>query len=229
MSAGNSSSLWFTGRPEYFSSKQNGKLLKASVEEDFIYNLEHYSFLGVKYIVLPADADLNALAAVRKKGLRFPLVYDAEVKVFENPYAKARAFTTQKYSSSGSGLAVDEKHFRPGDAAIIEYSADSVAIKAVSAGPGLLVLTDLHYPGWTATVNGREVTIHKVNGLARGVEVDEGGNTVIFTYRPKSFTLGAAMSVTGLAVTAAAFCIGVVVDRRIRVREEEEVRERNAA
>ena len=227
---GTSSSLWFTGRPEFISEKQNGAMIKASVEEDFIYNIRHYSFLGVKYFVLPSNIDLNELPASKKKGLRFPLVYDAEVKIFENPYAMARAFITPMPASKDeSGLVVDENFINSGEAVISEYSFNRVTVRATSANAGLLVLTDLYYPGWTASVNGKEKPIHKVNNLARGVEVDKGENTIVFTYRPKSFTTGAAMSIAGLAATTAAFCIGMVADRRRRAQEDTEDKERPAA
>jgi len=227
---GTSSSLWFTGRPEFISEKQNGAMIKASVEEDFIYNIRHYSFLGVKYFVLPSNIDLNELPASKKKGLRFPLVYDAEVKIFENPYAMARAFITPMPASKDeSGLVVDENFINSGEAVISEYSFNRVTVRATSANAGLLVLTDLYYPGWTASVNGKETPIHKVNNLARGVEVDKGENTIVFTYRPKSFTTGAAMSIAGLAATTAAFCIGMVADRRRRAQEDTEDKERPAA
>ena len=42
-----------------------------------------------------------------------------------------------------------------GEAQIVSYEPERVEIEATSRGPGLLVLSDLHYPGWKAEVDGR--------------------------------------------------------------------------
>ena len=39
---------------------------------------------------------------------------------------------------------------------------------------GLVVLSDVHFPGWKATVDGREVPIERVDYLLRGVAVGPG-------------------------------------------------------
>jgi membrane protein YfhO len=73
-----------------------------------------------------------------------------------------------------------------------------------TARAGLLVVTDSHYPGWEATVNGRPRSILKVNGGFRALRVDEGTNVVIMRYRPAPFYRGAMISVVGLVVYLAA-------------------------
>jgi uncharacterized membrane protein YfhO len=45
-----------------------------------------------------------------------------------------------------------------------------------------LVLNDAFAPGWTATVDGKDVEIFPVNYLARGLWVAAGEHTVIFQY-----------------------------------------------
>ena len=61
------------------------------------------------------------------------------------------------------------------DRATIErYAGDSVSLRVETACPGLLVLPDTYFPGWKATVNGREETIYPTDGAFRGVIVPEG-------------------------------------------------------
>ena len=77
---------------------------------------------------------------------------------------------------------------------ITQYAPDEVGIEVSSSGGGLLVLSDLFYPGWKVRVNGREEEVIKAFGLLRGVVVGEGRNEVIFYYRPLSFYLGMIVS-----------------------------------
>ena len=75
-----------------------------------------------------------------------------------------------------------------------KYAADEVSLSVESKG-GLLVLSDLYYPGWKVTVNGKDEDIIRVFGALRGVQIKSGKNEVLFTYRPLSFYAGIIISV----------------------------------
>ena len=102
--------------------------------------------------------------------------------------------------SSVSGLGAGSG----GEAQIVSYEPERVQIEATSRGPGLLVLSDLHYPGWKAEVDGREVDIERVDYLLRGVPLEDGEHTVEFRYEPVSWRVGWILSLAGLAALAAA-------------------------
>jgi hypothetical protein len=101
-----------------------------------------------------------------------------------------------------------------GEAQIVSYQPERVQIEATSRGPGLLVLSDLHYPGWKAEVDGREVDIERVDYLLRGVPLDDGEHTVEFRYEPLSWRVGWILSLAGLASLAALITVGVRRGRR---------------
>ena len=63
-----------------------------------------------------------------------------------------------------------------------------------AAGAALLVLSEVYYPGWRATVNGRAAEIRKTDGGLRGIEVPRGPSRVVLKYVPVSFYAGAALS-----------------------------------
>ena len=65
-----------------------------------------------------------------------------------------------------------------------------VAVGAGARGASLLVLTDVHYPGWKATVDGRPADVERVNYLLRGVAVPAGTHRVEFRYEPLSWRVG---------------------------------------
>jgi len=70
--------------------------------------------------------------------------------------------------------------------------------------PGYLVLTDTFYPGWRAYVDGVETPIYQANYLFRAVPLNAGDHEVRFVYRPKSFAVGAALSLTFLLTVVSA-------------------------
>jgi len=83
---------------------------------------------------------------------------------------------------------------RPKEMVVIrKYSPDVIALDVRSKG-GLLVLSDLFYPGWHVRVNGKEAEVVRVFGVLRGVLIGDGRSDVEFYYRPASFYAGIIIS-----------------------------------
>ena len=83
-------------------------------------------------------------------------------------------------------------------AQLSEDRPEEVVAEVTSSHPGLLVLTDLHYPGWIAEEGGKRLPILKADGWFRAVSLPAGTHRVVFRYRPISFYAGAALSVVAL-------------------------------
>ena len=96
---------------------------------------------------------------------------------------------------------------------ITKYEADRVVVEVTSSCDALLVLSDTHFPGWQATVDGELVDIHPTDMALRGVVVGPGRSEVVFSYRPASFRTGIALAAVGLLAICAA---GLLVRRSNR-------------
>ena len=83
-----------------------------------------------------------------------------------------------------------------GTATIDQWSPNRIAIQA--HGPGLLVLSEVAYPGWQARVEGELVPIETVDGLLRGVHIGPGAHSIVFEFRPWSVYTGALITLLGL-------------------------------
>lgn len=93
-----------------------------------------------------------------------------------------------------------------GIATVKSYTDHRVEIESDAPDRRLLVLTDVHYPGWTVAIDGQPATIHRTNFAFRGVSVPGGRHTVTFEYRPASFRYGLTISTLALlAVIGLAF------------------------
>lgn len=76
-----------------------------------------------------------------------------------------------------------------------------VQIEADLAAPGLLAITDTHYPGWTADVGGEPLEILRADYAFRAVALPAGKHVVTFRYRPASLRIGGVVSLLAAAVT----------------------------
>ena len=69
---------------------------------------------------------------------------------------------------------------------IVSYKRNFVIIQADTDKPGVLVLHDLYYPGWEATIDDQPVPVLRMNLLFRGVELPRGRHIVTFRFNPLS-------------------------------------------
>jgi hypothetical protein len=80
----------------------------------------------------------------------------------------------------------------------------AVHLRVDASAPGMLVLSDVFYPGWKAEVNGRPERILPANHGVRGIPIPAGVHFVRIEYAPSWFPLGLAG--TGLGLIA---CLGL--------------------
>jgi len=85
-----------------------------------------------------------------------------------------------------------------GSAEVTRHEPNRIDVKTVSNSPAILVLSENHYPGWRAYVDGQRVDIVRVNYNQRGVALPAGSHVVEFVYRPKSVLLGLFISLLTL-------------------------------
>lgn len=180
---------------------------------------------GVRYIVATEGGALYATPNL--DGVELRLLYEGDrVRIFENltsckrallvPHADAvteEADMLNRLAAAGSSgpactLLLEEmpSGTRPnegpvhGDVAITQYKPELVEISASADRPCWLVLTDLHYPGWQAFVDGKETTVYRANYLFRAVQLPPGNHTVQFVYSPTSYAVGLRISMAALAL-----------------------------
>jgi hypothetical protein len=103
-------------------------------------------------------------------------------------------------------------------ARLAEDAPERVVAELTANYTGLLVLTDLFYPGWIAEEDGKRLPILRADGFFRAVALPAGTHRVVFRYRPLSFYAGAAVSAAAALVTLALWALGEPARRGRRVR-----------
>ena len=81
-------------------------------------------------------------------------------------------------------------------ATITSFANEEVAIDVTCPSACLLVLTDLFYPGWTATVDGEPAPILRTNALFRGLILEPGPHRVVQRFQSSPFRIGLALCAT---------------------------------
>ena len=79
------------------------------------------------------------------------------------------------------------------------YEPNRIDIRTSCDAPSILVLSDNHYPGWRAAVDGGKVETLRVDYNLRGVALPPGTHEVRFTYRPKFALAGLLLSLLAAA------------------------------
>ena len=81
---------------------------------------------------------------------------------------------------------------------ITHYGSNQITLAVASSTPGLLVLSELWYPGWQATVNGGPEPVLLANRALRAIPVPGGQSTVVLRFTPFSWRLGLAAGGLGV-------------------------------
>jgi hypothetical protein len=136
--------------------------------------------LNVKYVIAEFPLDVE--------GLRLLNQVD-QSRVYLNKYYRPRAWLQE-------GSLEPNQAFRP--VTIVHNQPGMIKIEAI--GPGVLVLSELDYPGWQVTIDHSLGQIITAGGLLRGVELEEGSHLVEFSYRPRLLLAGLFLSCTSIVI-----------------------------
>ena len=182
---------------------------------------------GIKYVTVPYGVDLFLRDPELRQ--RFELAYatPGELRIYENRrFSPALAAGHTVLAEPDEILAaIRDGSFDPrltafveeappgwaegsggsvGSVQVKEYGSDRAVYKVRASGPVFLVVPELDYPGWKASVDGEDRKIYRADYILRGVFLEGGQHTVVFSYKPESFrrgvviTLGSLGAVVGL-------------------------------
>ena len=72
---------------------------------------------------------------------------------------------------------------------ITSYEPNRLTYDVNSGKGGVLVFSEIYYPGWTATVDGQAVEIGRVNYILRAIHIQPGQHQVELAFFPKSVNM----------------------------------------
>lgn len=151
-------------------------------------NVEVQNMLNAKYLVVDdATAHINP-EALGNGWFVDKVTYvkgaQAEMAVLDTLHTAVGAVADESFRS----VLGEAKAVMPGDT-IIEtvYKPNELHYKTISRNGGLAVFSEIYFPwGWTATVDGKEVPVGRVNYVLRALQLPAGEHTVVFRFDPQS-------------------------------------------
>jgi hypothetical protein len=131
--------------------------------------------LNVKYVASQFDISVSNLNLVEQFG---------NTRLYENDLVHPRAWIQESELTN-------KENIKP--AKVEAWNSDRIVVQTEDTG--LLVISELIYPGWQVRVNGQAEKLQTANGLLRAVNLDNPGfKEVVFVFRPLSVYLGCLIS-----------------------------------
>ena len=148
---------------------------------------------------------LSILAPVveGRKGEYHQLLYDLYLEGYQKayidnkPHNLADRVTLSRYKQHKIEVVVDENVptvEEGGAVEAIRYLDHEIWVAGRADTECTLWLSELFYPGWKATINGRSEPIYRANGIFRALKLEKGHFDVRFRYEPSSFYWGLVVS-----------------------------------
>lgn len=148
--------------------------------------------------------------------LNFVKNADAEMAALGKLDTKHVAVADEKFRSTLEGTALDS-----GSVSLQQYAPNDLKYTVESAKGGLVVFSEIYYPGWTVTIDGKPAELGRVNYVLRALKVPAGKHEVQMTFRPASITTTNTIAYVALLLVVALFAIAVW--RNCRKTEVKEV------
>lgn len=135
------------------------------------------------------------------------LVTQAEAVDGEEALRRIRGETRQQFDPRHTALlevASTELPTLPGgvpsnaSVRITNYESNRLRMETVASTPTVLVVSEMYYPGWEATVDGKPTRILLTDYLLRGVSLQEGKHVVEMRYTTPAAVYGAIISILSL-------------------------------
>lgn len=173
-------------------------------------------FLNVKYVLAKETINPSRYRLVNK---------DKWYKIYQNLDFMPRAIVITNFSRISKPLIPEIKSLKTDlrlskyldanlqnqnfKATILKYESTEVIIGVKTEKKGYLLLTDTYYPGWKATVNGKEAKIYLSDYVFRAVKIPAGESVVKFRFEPESFKKGLLVSLASLLTWAILFLVSL--------------------
>jgi hypothetical protein len=100
---------------------------------------------------------------------------------------------------------------------ITAYEPNKLTYSVNSDKGGVIVFSEIYYPGWTATVDGQPAELGRVNYVLRALNVKAGSHKVELSFFPKSVDRTETIAYIAYGILLLAVLLGVLLRRKEKV------------
>lgn len=94
------------------------------------------------------------------------------------------------------------------------YEPNHLIYEANAPKSGVVVFSEIYYPGWQATIDGEEVEIGRADYILRALNVPAGQHTIEFVFNPRSLRITETIAYIALALLGLGVLVGGVLQLR---------------
>ena len=105
------------------------------------------------------------------------------------------------------------------------YKPNNLTYEVKSSKGGVIVFSEIYYPGWSATVDGEPVELGRVDYILRALNVKPGNHKVVLDFHPQSLKNTETVAYVGYGVLVLLIIIGIGVEVKKRKKNTEVVKE----
>lgn len=167
-----------------------------------------------------------------------PLQGNATTSI-QNPYAQGNGWFVDKltyvadanaeYAGVGkidvSHEAVADKKFEPilgqtqtndstARVVLTKYEPNNMTYTVSSTKGGVVVFSEVYYPGWTATIDGQPAELGRVNYILRALNVKAGKHEVVLDFHPTRISTTETIAYAALIVLLLAICVAIYSEKK---------------
>ena len=199
---------------------------------------------GGDMTLVKGDSLFPVLNMLNTKYFIMPLQAGQTVPV-QNPYAYGNAWFVDKVNYMANAneeidavgkynlrhQAVADAKFReqlgesvPQDdtsiAKLTQYKPNNLVYEVNSSKGGVVVFSEIYYPGWTATIDGQPAELGRVNYILRALRVQAGKRTVVLDFHPASLRKTETVAYVGYGILVLLIIIGVWTEWKKKKKNE---------
>lgn len=126
---------------------------------------------------------------------------------------RAEAVADKKFRDVLGSSCVQDHHAQ---VTMKTYEPNQLTYEVESAKGGVLVFSENYYPEWTATVDGKEVPVGRVNYILRAIQVKPGKHQVVLSFFPKSVDRTETVAYIAFALLVICILLGIGLEIRQR-------------
>lgn len=167
-----------------------------------------------------------------------PLQGNATTSI-QNPYAQGNGWFVDKltyvadanaeYAEVGkidvSHEAVADKKFEPilgqtqtndstARVVLTKYEPNNMTYTVSSTKGGVVVFSEVYYPGWTAIIDGQPAELGRVNYILRALNVKAGKHEIVLDFHPTSISTTETIAYAALIVLLLAICVAIYSEKK---------------
>ncbi len=154
------------------------------------------NMLNMKYAIFGAGSQAQAFLNPHANGngwfvseLQFVKNADEEIAALSTLNTKQTAVADERFKAQLDGTPLDS-----GTVRLTHYAPNELHYDISSAEGGLVVFSEVYYPGWTATIDGQPVELGRTNYVLRALRVPAGSHKVVMTFRPSTVSVTNAIA-----------------------------------